>query len=85
VDLDKGRLALAIYEIVGYGLNQAFPDAAYVSDAEAPPELSEAKVKDLVTQLSSDQPLSGLSPEIQALLAAALQKLLAWGLGKLGL
>lgn len=31
-DSDKGRLALAAYEIEGYGLNLMFPGAAYIQD-----------------------------------------------------
>ena len=31
-DTDKGRAALAIYDLTGYGLGQLFPNAAYLAD-----------------------------------------------------
>lgn len=82
-DLDKGRLALALYELTGFGLGKAFPNAAYLADA--PLEVTDPKVNELVGTLMSDQPLADLSPELELLLQAAIAKLIKWGLSKLGL
>lgn len=72
-----------MYEILGFGLGKLYPDAAFLSDA--PPVVTDAKVQEIAQLLASDQPLVGLSPEIELLLEAAISKLLKWGLSKLGL
>ena len=82
-DLDKGRLALAVYDLAGFALGKVFPDTAYLADA--PPVVTDEKVNELVATLSSDQPLAGLSPELELLLEAAITKLVKWGLSKLGI
>lgn len=81
-DRDKGRGALALYDLAGFALGKFFPDAAYLADE---PKVTDDKVNELVAQLASDQPLVGLSPDLEALLDAAVLKLLKWGLSKLGL
>lgn len=81
-DTDKGRVALAVYELAGFALGKVFPDAVYLSD-EAP-VVTDEKVNELVASLASDE-LIGLSPELQLLLEAAIVKLVKWGISKLGL
>lgn len=84
-DRDKGRAALAVYDLTGFALGKFFPDAAYLADSD-PPKVTDEKVNELIATLASDQPLAGaLSPELEALLDAAVLKLLKWGLSKLGL
>lgn len=40
-DTDRGRAALAVYDLIGFGLYKAFGDAKYLIDADLP-ELSAA-------------------------------------------
>lgn len=89
-DRDWGRFALAAWEIVGFGLGKAFPTAAYMADASAPPDLAgQAAVipPDMMQKLASadDATLATMSPELEALLATLGPLLFKWIMKKLGI
>ncbi len=79
-DKDTGRLSLAIYDLVGYGLGNLFPNAAYVSDATPPDPVA------AVTALATADPdLVTLSPELEQLLQLVGPLLLKLLFKRLGL
>jgi hypothetical protein len=71
-----------VWELAGFGLGKYFQEAQYLLDA--PPEVTDPKVNEIVAQLASDQPVT-LSPELEILVQALVTKLVKWGLSKLGL
>lgn len=74
-DKDYGRLALAIWETVGFGLGKAFPQAAFLSDSL--PDITEDEIKALNTAIG-DPELKSVSPEVKAVLEIVVAKIVRY-------
>jgi hypothetical protein len=83
-DTDKGRVALAAYDLLGYGLFQAFGDVKYMmaSAPTGPPPSAPPDVQNLLSQLQQmPPPVPGqaqisIPPWMEPLLAQAAQYLI---------
>lgn len=85
---DWGAFSLAVWQLVGFGLGKAFPNAALLTGAA--PELHEiaaAIPADTMSKLvtADEAQLAAMSPELEALLATLGPMLLKWALKKLGI
>ena len=75
-DRDYGRLALAVYQLAGFGLGKAFPQAAFLSDSV--PDLTEDEIKTLSSVLNPEPELKAVSPEVKAVLEIVMAKLVRY-------
>ena len=80
-DKDWGRFALAGWELTGFGLGKAFPDATYLSDAGPLSEPTQETLKAVAS--ADDVQLATLSPEVESLLTVVLPMLLKLLLARL--
>jgi hypothetical protein len=84
-DRDWGRMSLATWELVGFGLGKAFPNAAYLADSGPPLTQLPPDFIQKLTEADTDEKLKALSPEVELLIERFGPLLFKWLLKQLGL
>jgi hypothetical protein len=80
-DKDYGRISLAGWELIGYGLGKGFPGAAYLADAPPPAALSTDLCEKIVA--ANDEQLKAMAPELELLIQTVGPLLFKWLMRKL--